>query len=141
MVVCGIHFAASEGRFVILESEQGEISHINVKTRRLLINNDENQDEIKAFRDTIFAFFRENHVQIVAIKKRNKKGDYAGGAISFKLEAITQLYDECPVNLISPQTIKATLRKYSNPYPTTIYEYQKEAFEVAFTAIKTICHQ
>ena len=57
-------------------------------------DDDENPDEVKAFRDSMFAFFRENQVALVVIKKRGKKGEYSGGPVGFKLEGIIQLYEE-----------------------------------------------
>jgi len=42
-----------------------------------------------------------------------KKGEYAGGPIGFKMEGIIQLYEECPVKLVAPQTISATQKSIS----------------------------
>ncbi len=135
MKVCGIEMAASEARLVLLDGDKSDFHHINVGLRKLKISDDENVDEIRAFRDTLYTFFRENKVEIVAIKKRGKKGDYAGGPIGFKLEAITQLYEECPIVLIAPATISVRIKKNTTGTPTTLKKYQYPAFQTAFSVL------
>jgi len=73
MIVCGIEMAASEARLVILDGNKSSFNHINIDPRKLKISDDENADEIQAFRDTLYTFFRENKIETVAIKKRGKK--------------------------------------------------------------------
>ena len=135
MIVCGIEMAASEARLVLLDGNKSDFHHINIGLRKLKITDDENADEIRAFRDNLYTFFRENKVETVAIKKRGKKGDYAGGPIGFKLEAITQLYEECPVVLIAPATISIRIKKQITDTPATLKKYQYPAFQTAFSAL------
>lgn len=135
MKVCGIEMAASEARLVLLDGDKSDFHHINVGLRKLKISDDENADEIRAFRDALYTFFRENKVEIVAIKKRGKKGDYAGGPIGFKIEAITQLYKECPIVLIAPATISVRIKKHTASTPATLKKYQNSAFQTAFSAL------
>ena len=91
--------------------------------------------EIRAFRDSLFAFLREIKVDLVAIKKRGKKGEYAGGPIGFKLEAIAQLYEGCPVSLIAPRTITTKIKKHPPKIPDALLKYQYAAFQTAFTVL------
>ena len=135
MIVCGIEMAASEARLVLLDGNKSSFHHFNVEPRKLKITDDENADEVKAFRDTLYTFLRENKVEIIAIKKRGKKGDYAGGPIGFKLEAIVQLYEECPIVLIAPATISARIKKHTAGTPATLKKYQYSAFQTAFSAL------
>lgn len=135
MIACGIEMAASEARLVLLSGSKAEYTYINVKPHKLVLNDDENPDEVKAFRDAINAFFRENKVDLIAIKKRGKKGDYAGGAISFKLEGIVQLYADANIKLIAPQSIGATIKKSAPTHPKGLLKYQISAFETAFAAL------
>ena len=135
MIVCGIEMAASEARLVLLDGNKSNFHHINVEPRKLKIADDENADEVRAFRDTLYTFLRKNKVEIIAIKKRGKKGDYAGGPIGFKLEAIVQLYEECPIVLIAPATISVRIKKHTAGTPTTLKKYQYSAFQTAFSAL------
>jgi hypothetical protein len=135
MKACGIEMAASEARLVLLDGNKSDFHHINVELRKLKISDDENAAEVRAFRDALYTLLQENKVEIVAIKKRGKKGDYAGGPIGFKLEAITQLYEECPIVLIAPATISARIKKHTTSTPATLKKYQYSAFETAFSAL------
>jgi hypothetical protein len=74
MIICGIELAASEARLVLLKGEKSDFTHIDVEPRKLVLTNDEDPGEVKAFHNSLFAFFRENSVSLVAIKKEVKKG-------------------------------------------------------------------
>ena len=136
MIICGIELAGSEARLVLLQGEKSDFTHIDIEPRKLLLTNDEDSREVTAFYNSLFAFFRENSVSLIAIKKRGKKGDYAGGPVSFKLEGLTQLYDNCPVKLIAPQTISAAFKKHSPSIPDSLKKYQHTAFQTAFSTLK-----
>ncbi len=135
MIVCGMEMAASESRLVLLSGNKSNFCHIDVKPRKIKIADDENAEEVRAFRDSLFAFLRVNNVDMVAIKKRGKKGEYAGGPIGFKFEAIAQLYKECPVSLIAARTITVNTNRHAPEIPDTLLKYQYAAFETAFTML------
>jgi hypothetical protein len=135
MTICGIELSASEARLVLLEGKKDDFTLVDTKPRKITLNDEADQNEVKAFRDSIFAFFIENQVSIIAIKKRGKKGAFSGGSVGFKIEGIIQLYDECPVILVSPQTISATRKRYEYTIPKEIMKYQQIAFETAFTKL------
>lgn len=135
MRACGIEMKASEAILVLLDGAKANYAWIDVKPRKLMITDDENQNEVQAFRDALYAYLRENGVECVAIKKRSKKGEYAGGAIGFKLEGIVQLYDECGVVLYAPQRIAAVLRNHPAVPPEKLPKFQYGAFETAYTML------
>jgi hypothetical protein len=135
MIVCGMEMAASEARLVILDGTKTSYVYTAIKPPKLVLSDDENPDEVRAFRDAIYAFLRENSVEQVAVKKRAKRGEYAGGPVSFKLEGIVQLYSECSVVLVSAPAIAAAKRKYAPSVPQDCRKYQQAAFETAFTAL------
>lgn len=136
MIICGMEMSASEVRLVILDGTRASFSHVSVNPRKLVVADDANSEEVKAFRDSLYAFLRENGVQEVAIKKRNKRGDYAGGTVGFKLEGIAQLYSECPVVLTSPQSIAAAKKNHALAVSQSLRKYQEPAFETAFAALR-----
>lgn len=135
MIVCGIEMRASEARLVLLKGSKANYELINIRPRKLALTDDENADEVRAFRDALYAFFRENNVELVVIKKRGTVGDYAGGPVGFKLEGIAQLYVGCDVRLTASQTIAATIRRHTPPFPQGLPKYQEAAFETAFSAL------
>ncbi len=136
MIVCGIELASSEARLVVLSGTKDNYSLVETSPPKIILGDDENPDEVKAFKNAIDAFFREYHVEKIAIKKRNKKGEYSGGPLSFKMEGLIQLYPSCRIVLISPQSISAAKRNFSPDYPENINKYQHVAFDTAFTALE-----
>ncbi|MBU0966254.1 MAG: DUF3010 family protein [Proteobacteria bacterium] len=135
MSICGIEMSGSEARLALLDGTKAAFSHIDVEPRKIKLSDDENPGEVKAFRDSMLAFFRENQVTHVVIKKRGKKGEYSGGPVGFKLEGIIQLHEECPVTLTAPQTISAAQKNHNPAKPTSLKKYQHNAFETAFSAL------
>jgi hypothetical protein len=135
MTICGIEMSASEVRLVLLQGEKENFTLINTETRKIKLTDDVDQKEVKAFRDSIFAYFHENQVTQIVIKKRGKKGDFSGGPVGFKLEGIIQLYEECPVTLVAPQTISAVQKKYDIEKPQELMKYQYTAFETALSKL------
>jgi hypothetical protein len=76
-------------------------------------------------------------VDSVAIRGRMPKGKFAGGAISFKLEAALQLMPNLEVRLLTPSEIKATLAANPLVIPfadTGLKAFQEGAFTVAYAA-------
>jgi len=136
MTICGIEMFGSEARLILLNGDKSTFFHVKTKPKKLKLTNDGNPDEVKAFRDSIFAFFRENNVTLIAIKKRGKKGDFSGGPVGFKLEGIIQLYDDCPVKLVAAQTISAKQKKESPDKPDSLLKYQYVAFETAYSVLQ-----
>jgi len=136
MTICGIEMHGAEARLVLLNGDKSSFSHADIKPKKLKLTDDENPKEVRAFRDSIFAFFRENNVSLVAIKKRSKKGDFSGGPIGFKLEGIIQLYEGCPVRIVAAQTISAIQKKDSPDKPDSLLKYQDVAFETAYSVLK-----
>lgn len=136
MAICGIEMSGSEVRLVLLDGTKASFTPFDIEPKKIKLADDENPDEVKAFRDSMFAFFRENKVALIVIKKRFKKGDYSGGPVGFKLEGIIQLYEDCPVELLAPQTISADQKKHSVIKPEFLRKYQYQAFETAFCALK-----
>jgi hypothetical protein len=77
----------------------------------------------------------EHEVTSVAIKERMPKGKFAGGAISFKLDAAIQLIasSELDVRLLPSALVKSTLA--TSPMPIAFAETGLKVFqETAFTA-------
>ena len=62
MIVCGIEMAASEARLVLLDGSKSDFTHINAKPQKLVLTDDTNAEDVRAFRDDLYAFFRENRV-------------------------------------------------------------------------------
>ena len=78
---------------------------------------------------------KDYSIDKVFIKERMTKGKFAGGAVSFKLEAAIQLIDHLDVGLLTPAKIKAALSEHPMPVlfsETGLKVFQEAAFTVAY---------
>lgn len=57
MTTCGIEMSGSEARLVLLNGTKASFAHNNIEPRKIKLTDDENPEEVKAFRESIFAFF------------------------------------------------------------------------------------
>ena len=62
------------------------------------------------------------------IKRRAKKGRFAGGPDSFKMEALIQLTFPNEISLLSPQFIAKTEKTQKFEIPSTLKKYEETAF-------------
>jgi hypothetical protein len=129
MRLCGISIAASCANLVVVEQADSTISVVDA-IRKLCLKDDRSQDEVKSFCSTLSAFVRDNQIQHVYIKARNKRGDYAGGPVGFKVEGLIQLL-EIPVTFLSPVGIASATKNIGRELVEAVYNYQEDALRTA----------
>ncbi len=129
MKICGIDIKASEAIFALASVESGALAHLPLPLKKLALEDDDDAAQVKAFARQAAALIAENGITHLAIKKRSKKGEFAGGPVTFKIEGILQLLDNCEVELVSPQTINAQAKKQGIELPPTLNKYQHDAFK------------
>lgn len=139
MIICGVELSGSDAVVCLLNLDHGQFSLPESKVRKLTLKKNHTRADLQAFQASFAAFLSDYGVQKVAIKERMPKGKFAGGAISFKLEAAIQLISEVDVDvtLLSPAQIKSTLKENPLPIPfseTGLKVFQESAFVVAFVA-------
>lgn len=135
MIICGVELTASDAVLCLLKLDRGLISLPECKVRKLSLVKNHTREDLKQFQAAFAELMAEHEVTRVAIKERMPKGKFAGGAISFKLEATIQLIadPDLDVRLLPPALIKSTLA--ANPLPIDFEETGLKAFqETAFTA-------
>lgn len=135
MIICGVELTGSDAVVCLLNLDRGQFSLPECKVRKLSLNKNHTREDLQQFQTAFAALMAEHNVTSVAIKERMPKGKFAGGAISFKLEAAIQLIPEkaLAVRLLPPAVIKSTLS--ANPLPIPFAETGLKAFqETAFTA-------
>jgi len=138
MKVCGVEIKGSQVRMAILEDDEESFTHVNVEPKKLNLDNDESSHHVRSFRDVFQAIVKDQKIDHIAIKKRNKRGEYAGGATTFKIEGLLQLLDGCEVHLLSPATISSVTKKAALEFPDGLLKYQQPAFKTAFTFLKRL---
>ncbi|CAN1605479.1 DUF3010 family protein [Pseudomonas sp. B21-028] len=135
MIICGIEIKGSEAIIAVASLDQQTLSHVALNTRKIALDDDDEAANVKAFAARVRAFVAENAIERIAIKKRGKKGEFAGGPTTFKIEGVLQLLEGCDVTLLSPQTINAQHKKHDFALPATLNKYQHEAYKTACAAL------
>jgi hypothetical protein len=135
MPICGVEIKGSEAIFAVADLVEGQWRHIPTETKRIVLADDDDARNVQSFADLVGGFLRDNKLAEVAIKKRGKKSEFAGGPTTFKIEGVFQLIRECRVDLIAPPTISAQDRRHKFPTPASLNKYQMEAFRAACAAL------
>jgi len=131
MKVCGIDLKANNMILVVLDNK----NYIDLKTKKITLENDESQEDIRKFCNEFLLFLEQNSIEKIVIKKRAKKGNFAGGAVTFKMEGLIQLNPICDVELISAQTISSFEKKNSIEFPEGLKKYQEHAYLTAISIL------
>jgi hypothetical protein len=139
MLICGVELTGSDAVICLLKLDQarGQFSLPECKVRKVTLKKNHTREDMLQFQSAFVELMTEFSVDKLAIKERMPKGKFAGGAISFKLEAALQLISciELEVTLLPPGLIKSTL--LSNPLPipfadTGLKVFQETAFIAAY---------
>lgn len=128
MRICGIELKGSEAILAVVETSDHGIELVNSGTKKIPLVDGDCCIQVKSFKDTFESFCRDNAIEKVVIKKRGKKGEYAGGADTFKMEGIIQVSNVQEVILVSPQSIAAKQKKNKIEIPGDLNKYQHSAF-------------
>ena len=131
MNICGIELKANNVILLVLEDGK----YIDIKIKKLIIEDDEKQEDIRKFCNEFLDFLQKNEIEKVFIKKRAKKGAFSGGAVTFKLEGLIQLNPLCSVELISSQSISTFEKKNQIEFPKELKKYQEQAYLTALCKI------
>lgn len=134
MRICGIELKSNQAILSVIEKEDDIVIYIDMKIKKITLEDDESQDSIRAFCNDLLEFLINNQINQVVIKKRAKKGNFAGGAVTFKMEALIQLNPHCEVKLIAPQAISSYEKKNSIELPNELNKYQEQSYLSALVA-------
>ncbi|SEM79503.1 Protein of unknown function [Pseudomonas sp. ok272] len=135
MNICGIEIKGSEAIIALASLDGQALGHLPLATKKIALDDDDDANNVRRFAAQVAAFVREQGIERIAIKKRSKKGEFAGGPTTFKIEGVLQLLDGCEVSLLSPQTLNAQYKKHAFDLPATLNKYQHEAYKTACAAL------
>ncbi|MFA7083075.1 MAG: DUF3010 family protein [Arcobacteraceae bacterium] len=124
MRICAIELKANNIILVVLNS--GE--YVDLKIKKITLEDDEKQEDIRQFCNEFLHFLEEQNIEKIVVKKRAKKGTFAGGAVTFKMEGLIQLNPHCSVELVSSATVNAFNKKNSVDFPKSLNKYQEQAY-------------
>ena len=137
MRICGVDLVGNDAIICLLFLENKQFNIPECRVRKLTLAKEHSRGDLQYFKESFAKLMSDYKVEKVAIRERMPKGKFAGGAISFKLEAAIQLISEIDVEILSPSQIK-TAQKESQLHiafeDTGLKVFQKEAFAVAFAS-------
>ena len=132
MRVCGVELKGSDAIVVVIDMSSDQLNIVDTGVNKITLGNSEKASDVQALYNTFHSFIRNYNIERVVIKKRSIKGQFAGGAVSFKIEGLIQLSNDADVILIPAPTIAAQKKRVKfPPCPDTLYNYQTVAFETA----------
>jgi hypothetical protein len=137
MRYCGADISGTDLIIAIIDGDADGYSYISIKPTKVKLSDDEDQASVRSFYETVTDFMRVNHIDLVAIKKRAGKGRFAGGSVTFKIEALLQAMKDCEVRLYSPATIAAKTKSLKLSVPKEVFAYQKDAYLTACCALES----
>lgn len=138
--VCGIELKGSDAIVVVIDTNSNEVDIVNTGVQKIILGDSDSAEDVHTFKETFHSFIRNYNIERIGIKKRNTRGQFAGGAVSFKIEGIIQLCNDADVFLIAPATIAAKKRKkkINSPDSEKLSGYQSVAYEVACTLLELL---
>lgn len=137
MRICGVELTANDAVISLIELEQGHFTLPDCRVRKLSLPKDHTREDLQQFQFAFAKLMDDYKIDKVAIKERLTKGKFAGGAVSFKLEATIQLIADIDVVTLTASQMKTTLSE--NPLPidfsaTGLKVFQQGAFNTAYVA-------
>ncbi len=129
MKICGIELKGNDVIVVSINFDGGTYEIIESKVKKIKLKDTDVQADVKAFTSELYSYLDEQGYDRIAIKARAKKGKFAGGSVSFKIEGILQ-NSAYPVHLYSGAKLKSKL-KNTEIDTTGINAYQVEALKAA----------
>jgi len=135
MKICGVELKANDAIICLLSHEDNVVHLPDCRVAKLTIGNANDTQEVRKFQFDFAKLVEDYKIEKVVIRQRQTKGKFAGGAVGFKLEAAIQLIDGLNVEVVSPNTIKESLKK--SPLgiafkETGLKQYQEQAFTTAY---------
>ncbi|TAI61849.1 DUF3010 domain-containing protein [Bradyrhizobium sp. Leo170] len=132
MKCCGVEITGSEVILVSVEKlADGSFKIIPSRSARIVLRDSSDQGSVRSFYGAISAFVKTHGVTDFAVRGRNTKGEFAGGAMTFKIEGLIQVVDGCSTVILHPTTIAASKRKHGFEVPKDAFKYQTNAFQAA----------
>jgi|TARA_B110000305_G_scaffold164705_1_gene182172 hypothetical protein len=139
MRVCGVELKGNDAVICLMIFEKGLYTLLECRVKKISISDATNQQQLQKFQFDFTKLMADYQVDHVVIKERMTRGKFAGGSVSFKLEASIQLIENLNVTLLSSAKIKETLKNSHtsmNFNDTGLKQFQEQAFMTGFSYIE-----
>lgn len=139
MKVCGIDLKGNDAIVCLMSLDGGLFSLPDCRVRKLSIADATDTEQVRKFQFDFEKLMNDYQIEHVVIRERMTKGKFAGGSVSFKLEAAIQLVDDINVNLLSSSQAKEIMKKshiQMNFQETGLKQFQELAFMTALAYLE-----
>ncbi|TPH19248.1 DUF3010 family protein [Litorilituus lipolyticus] len=140
MKVCGVELKGNDAIVCIMSKENGLYDIPHTRVQKITLDNAGDAEQVQKFQFTFAKLMEDYQVSHVVIKGRALKGKFAGGPVSFKLEAAIQLISDLTVEILSGTFIKKELAKSQIDIDfrdTGLKQYQEQAFNSVFAFLES----
>ncbi len=127
---CGIDIAARRAIFVFLRQEADNVIDVTGKQTQIKIEDEDDPRQVRRFCRKSHDLLQHFQPGRIAIVQRKKKGHFASGGTTFKLEGLLQLYPAYDITLVAPVVLRQYVKDH-RPVLTPRYNYQKNAYLLA----------
>lgn len=136
--VCGVEISGNDANIVLLEGNKSGYLIIKSEFKKVRIDDDLNQSQIKSFHEAIENFIHQSNVDKLCIRRPAISNKFSASPTAFKIEAVLQLVS-VPVELLHHAKIASLIKKSTIPEETykEIHKYQRAAFDVAFCGLES----
>ena len=139
MKICGIELKGNDAVICLMLFEEGLYTILECRVKKISISDATDQQQLQKFQFEFAKLMADYQVDHVVIKERMTRGKFAGGSVSFKLEASIQLIEKLHVTLLSSAKIKETLKNSDtsmNFNDTGLKQFQEQAFVTGFAYLE-----
>ena len=139
MKVCGVELKGNDAVICLMLFEGGLYTLLECRVKKISISDATDKQQLQKFQFDFAKLMADYQVDHVVIKERMTRGKFAGGSVSFKLEASIQLIENLNVTLISTAKIKETLKNSDtgmNFNDTGLKQFQEQAFMTGFSYLE-----
>jgi|TARA_B110000090_G_scaffold197694_1_gene235899 hypothetical protein len=139
MKICGIELKGNDAVICLMLFEEGLYTLLECRVKKISISDATDQQQLQKFQFEFAKLMADYQVDRVVIKERMTRGKFAGGSVSFKLEASIQLIEKLNVTLLSSAKIKETLKNSDtsmNFNDTGLKQFQEQAFVTGFAYLE-----
>jgi hypothetical protein len=129
MALCGVEISGREIRLaIVVNGDEGAFALRAVETKKIILSDEKNSDSIRTFLRAITAFAHENGVDQFVVKDRARGGAFAGGAVSFKIEALLQALEGCAVTFVNAVVLSKFAKTNAAGLPLGMPKYLQDAY-------------
>ncbi|PHS23402.1 MAG: hypothetical protein COA83_09945 [Methylophaga sp.] len=139
MKVCAVDLKANDAIICLMSLTDGLYNLHECRVKKLTIVNATSTEQLRKFQFDFAKLMADYQIEHIVIRERMTKGKFAGGAVSFKLEAAIQLLEPFEISLLSPSKTKEIIKNSRVKMSfdeTGLKQFQEQAFMTGFAFLE-----